>query len=357
MPHTGEEDALRIAVPQESVHVRGEALAQETFLARLAVHHEKAVPVGLVAVALHALPGNVFAVGRVLRIGVVSFVLFGDVTCLFAGQVVDVDVRVGGNGIFQSCLFTAGIGHFLAVGAPGELFDTAKRFHRAFVRFALQDVCHVADGRTVEVGYEGVWGSGYPFVPMLVHEVGDDDTCCLIQVGIFVFGALHCFHLGNEKQLFAVGAEGETFYIAIVVGQLLLSASVGIHFPYLAASAFGAEVGQFLTAFYPGGLVFAQGTMGDLRVGAAVGVHDKQFAVTLVLRYAVVSDGIGYLLTVGRGCHASDASHGPQGFGCHTEVFDTDVRTLDEFFCIRCIAVLDTSACSTRHGCCHKQKI
>ena len=180
-------------------------------------------------------------------------------------------------------------------------------------------------------------GSRYPLVPVLVHQVGDDDACCFVQVGIFVLCAGHGFHLGDEEQTLLVGTERETFDVAFVVGKLAAFRSVGVHLPHLARAALAAQVGQFRAAFDPGGLAFVPRGAGQLRVGAAVGVHDKQFAVTLVLGHTVVAHGVSHLLGVGRRGYTSDASHGPEGLGRHTAVLDADIRTSDEvciaFFC------------------------
>ena len=53
---------------------------------------------------------------------------------------------------------------------------------------------------------------------MLVHQVGNDDTGCLGQVGMLVGGALYGFYLRNEKQLLAVGRESESFDVSLRTG-------------------------------------------------------------------------------------------------------------------------------------------
>ena len=351
MPDAQEVEPLRIVVPHERVDVRGVGLAEEFLLACLAVQDEQTVPVGLVAVALHALPGDVAAVGRVLGIGVISHVSFGDVARLLAGQVVDVDVRVGGDGVVQSRLLAAGVGPLLAVGAPGQLLDASPGLHGAFVGLAFEDVLHVADGRAVKVGNERVGGSGHPFVPVLVHQVGDDDARRLVQVGIFVLRALYGFHLGDKEQLLAVGAEGEAFDVTVVVGNPASVCAVGVHLPHLAAAAFAAQVGQLLAILYPGGLAFVPRRAGDLLVGTAVGVHHEEFGVALVLGDAVVGHRVGHLLAVGRGRYTADASHGPQGFGCHAAVLDADVRPSDQVGVVLFRGFGRAAARSHRHDC------
>ena len=63
VPYADEVYALRVFVPQESIYVGFEGAAYETLLSGCKVHDEQAVEVCLVAVAFHALPGYVLAVG------------------------------------------------------------------------------------------------------------------------------------------------------------------------------------------------------------------------------------------------------------------------------------------------------
>lgn len=176
----------------------------------------------------------------------------------------------------------------------------------------------------------GWGGSCYPLVPVLVHQVGDDDACCFVQVGIFVLCAGHGFHLGDEEQTLLVGTERETFDVAFVVGELTAFRSVRVHFPHLAAAAFTAQVSQLGASLDPGGLAFVPRRTGQLRIGAAVGVHHEKFGIALVLGHTVVAHGVSHLFGVGRRGYTSDASHGPEGFGRHAAVLDADIRTSDE---------------------------
>ena len=104
--------------PYKSIHIRFELTADETFFTGSQIHHEEAVLIGFVSITLHALPSDVFTIRRVLRIGVVTQIFFGDVVCLLRLQVVDVDIRIGRDSILQTRLFAAGVGDILRVGAP-----------------------------------------------------------------------------------------------------------------------------------------------------------------------------------------------------------------------------------------------
>ena len=198
-------------------------------------------------------------------------------------------------------------------------------------------------------------GGGGPLVPMLVHQAVHDDAAGLWQVGILLGGALHRFHLCDEEQLLAVGAEREAFDAALIVGQPVAVRAVRIHFPHLHGAALVAQIGQFLAVLDPGGLALLPLVAGQLGVGAAVGVHHEYLCVALVLGHAVVAHGVGHLPGVGRHGHAAYASHGPEGFGRQAFAFDPDVRPLDEeavricrFLCgCRFLA-------SSAGGCCQK---
>ena len=59
--------------------------------------------------------------------------------------------------------------------------------------------------------------TGYPFIPVFVHQVGNDDTRRFREIGIFIRSTLFSFHLCNEKQLLAVGRERITFDVTIIL--------------------------------------------------------------------------------------------------------------------------------------------
>ena len=192
--------------------------------------------------------------------------------------------------------------------------------------------------------------SSHPFVPMLVHQVGNDDAGGFRKVRMFVCRTLHGLYLGNEKEFLAVGREREPFDVSLVLGQLLASAAVGIHFPYLAAAAFVAKEGKLLAVLEPCGLSFLPGVMRYLGIVTTVGIHDEDFAVTLVLGHAVIGYRVGNLLFVGGYGHTADASHRPECLGCHTLSFNLDVRPLDERCCV---LLLSGIFCASARGQCH----
>ena len=231
MPDTDEINILRVSIPQETIYVRFKFLADETFLTCFQIHDEEAVQVSFITVTFHALPGNVFTIGRVLGIRVIAFVFFGDIVCLLGCKVVDINIRVGGDGVCQTGLLAAGISHFISGRTPCQLLDATPRSHWAFVRFAFQYILYIVDTVSIKIRHKRVRGTGHPFIPMLIHQVGDDDTRRFRQVGIFLGSALFGLHLCYEKQLLAVGRERITFDVTVILRQLFASAAVRIHFP------------------------------------------------------------------------------------------------------------------------------
>ena len=60
-------------------------------------------------------------------------------------------------------------------------------------------------GLTVKVGNEGVRGIGYPFVPMLVHKVVDNEALCKGKVGVDIGCRRLYLHAFHENYLCFVG--------------------------------------------------------------------------------------------------------------------------------------------------------
>ena len=137
----------------------------------------------------------------------ISLVFFRDVFGFLGGKVVDINVGVGGNGIRQSGFLTACIGHFIRRRAPCQLLDTAPGLHRAFVWLSLKNIGDIADGIAVEISNKRMGSSSHPFVPMLVHQVGNDNAGGFRKVRMFVCRTLYGLYLGNEKEFLAVGRE------------------------------------------------------------------------------------------------------------------------------------------------------
>ena len=238
MPNAAEVEPVTVRRPTEFVHVALEVLAEEYFGSCSDVHNEESVLVAFVAVVLHAEPGNLRAVGAEGRVGVVAHVLvraalLADVLYCAVLYIKKVDVAIGTAGILHSRLFAAGVGDGLPVGAPGELLHTAEGTQGAFEEGALEQVFRFAHAFAVKVGKEGVGDFVRPFVPMLIHQVGDDASCALGQVGIFVNNAWTVLYGHHQKHLTLVGREEETLQVFLGVAELASPCAVGGHFPQL----------------------------------------------------------------------------------------------------------------------------
>ena len=347
MPHTDEVDhGILVVRPAEIVDIRVETLGDVAFRSGGQVVETQALAVALIAIAGHAQPSHILAVGRELRVLVVSRVVgqvLGRVHLLCAeglggihlrcyvslrlakvaggavGDVVEVDVGVGGNGVFESGLLAAGIGNLLGVAAPVDLLDAAKRLHGAFEGFALQNVGGGANTVGSDLGHEGMGDALHIMVPVAVHQVGHQAAGGLGQVGGILLDNLMEGQLLDINHAVAVGREFVAFHIAVGVAQLATVAAVGLHRPDLTTGDEGDARAQ------PRGVGLVVGAGGELALAGAVGIDDAEHMVALVLLHAIVAHLVDNLLAVGRGCISADAAHGPQPLGGEQVALQRDV--------------------------------
>ncbi len=97
MPYTDESQGLGVLVPYEGIHVGVESLAHVVLLAGCEVINAKAVAVALISVASHALPSHILAVGRELRVLVITRIVLqvlGSVDSLILHRLCSVDGRL-----------------------------------------------------------------------------------------------------------------------------------------------------------------------------------------------------------------------------------------------------------------------
>ena len=316
------EERLSVGSPGQFVGAVIEVGREVLFFAGCHVHDKEAVLVRFVTVALHAAPGHVFAVGREGRRGVVAHHALGEVAGLFRAQVIEVDVGVGRDGVFQPRLLAAGVGYRLAVGGPGKRLDTAEGFHGRLVGFALHDVDDVGKLFTVERGDVGVRNLLDPLVPVLVHEVVDDAAGSLVEVGVDVRSLLAVFHIADEEDMFLVGREEESVYPFLVVAYLTGVAAVGLHDPQLRVAALAREVGNLFAAVYPHGVTLRLGGAGNLTFVLSVDVHHEQLAVALVLLHVLVGYPKQDFALVGRNHGVAHPAERHEHLGSHDAVFD-----------------------------------
>ena len=296
MPHSDEVDALRVSAPAIVIHVaiKVSAVYNVSLLARFEAHHAQSVKVALVAIAPHALPGNVLSVGREAwidvvthhhvallmvygllgeRLGVVDgrlLISFGlaDVarrTCL---RVEEIDVGIGRIGISHALLLTTCVGYGLRVGAPVQLFHASEGSHGALVRLTLQYVgalSHCSVGRYVS--HEGMRDTLHVVVPVAVVHIRHQSSGGLRQVvGVLLDASVIRYAL-HQHHLLAVGRELEALYVGGIVRELSPVRAVGSHAPELSVG----EKEDSLAVGRPYGVGLVVGRCGELAVQLAVG--------------------------------------------------------------------------------------
>ena len=105
-----EEEALAISCPLELIYIVLEAVGEEGLLSRLQILDEETLEVGFVAVTLHADPADALAIGREAGVGIIATHPLGDIASLTRGEVVEIDIGVGGEGVLHARLLAGGVG-------------------------------------------------------------------------------------------------------------------------------------------------------------------------------------------------------------------------------------------------------
>ena len=346
MPYTDEVDALGIFVPQEGVHVRFK-LCLQNVSRRSRVHDKQAVQVGFVAVTLHALPGDVCRrEGDSYHIPV----FFRDVFGFLWRQGRRYKCRSWWKW-HTPVRFSYGMYAMPPYRrrAPCQLLDTAPGLHRAFVWLSSRisvTLLMALPSKSATNGWGLVTHSSQCLyirsVTMMPVAFGRSGCLSAVLFTVFTWAM---------KGVSAVGRKRTLRCLPLVLSQLLASAAVGIHFPYLAAAGCCKGKASFLPSLKPRGLSFLPGVMRYLGIVTTVGIHDEDFAVTLVLgRCNRIPCGQSAFRR-GYG-HTADASHRPECLGCHTLSFNLDVRPLDERCCVpAAVRHLCASARGQCHGC------
>ena len=105
-----EEEALAIGGPLELIDIVLKAVGEEGLLPRLQILDEEALEVGFVAVMLHTDPADALAIGREARVGIIAAHPLGDIASLPRGEVIEIDIGVGGEGVLHTRLLAGGVG-------------------------------------------------------------------------------------------------------------------------------------------------------------------------------------------------------------------------------------------------------
>ena len=260
------------------------------------VEHHQAQLVAFVAVAFHALPSDEFS--AVAEDGVLVVTL--DVLAEVAGGAflndIQEDVAVGGMGVVGAGFLAAGVGDGLAVGAVVVLLHAAPRAHRA-LKGAVDKAGGIIDIYllAVEVGKENLRVLVHPAVPMAVHQVLVDAAGGFVEAVeqfVDVVGPDYLFS-GDENDGLAVGGQFEAFDSVFNGGYGFLAFAFHIHGDDVVAAAEKQGI-----VILPHGVEFAGGGGGETHGLAALGGHQVEFRVALVLFHTVVGEGVGQLFPV-----------------------------------------------------------
>ena len=166
-------------------------------------------------------------------------------------------------------------------------------------------------------------------VPVAVVHVRHETARSQRQViGILLDGTVIRQTL-DEDDLRSIGRKAEAFDVNRGMADLLTVRAVGIDGVELSAT----EEGNLATAINPSRISLTLSDGGQLLFVLAVGIHDVENLVALVLLHAVIADLISDLLAVGRRGITAHATHGPQGFRGHQVRVETDVVTLNHCLC------------------------
>ena len=105
-----EEEALAIGRPLELIYIVLEAVGEEGLLSRLQILDEETLEVSFVAVTLHADPADTLAIGREAGVGIIAAHPLGDIASLPRGEVIEIDIGIGGEGVLHARLLAGGVG-------------------------------------------------------------------------------------------------------------------------------------------------------------------------------------------------------------------------------------------------------
>ena len=260
---------------------------------------------------------------------------FAEVARSFRRDVVEKNITVGGSGVVAAYFFTTGVGDLSTVGTPRQLFVAAERHHGRFEGFALKNINRYGDFRAVEVGQERMGCGSDVLIPVLVHQIVDDHAGGFGKVFFFRGNGGVLGNLFDEDHAFAVGREEEILHIVGFVADLAAVTAVGLHDPKLVAAAFGRKIGDllFVADFYPHSAALAVGGSGETLRLFGLEVQEIKHTVRLVLRNAIISDGVYGLRAGCIGLNTADASHGPKGFRSHKVGLQGRSLPTDERLC------------------------
>ena len=160
-------------------------------------------------------------IGRILRIRIISHDSLTDIGRLLRIQVININIRIGREGIIFSYFLTARICYLVRRRTPSQLLHTPERFHRSFIRFTFHNIDRIRNLVAIEISYKRMRSRSYPLIPMLVHQVCYNNTRSFVQIRIFILRTRNSLYLRNKQHLLFIRRESESFDIPVVVRNLL----------------------------------------------------------------------------------------------------------------------------------------
>ena len=140
----------------------------------------------------------------------------------------------------------------------------------------------------------------YPLVPVLVHYVGDNPSCSLWKILILFLPKNRSScprNLGNQHGFLSVRRNPESFNVLVKTGNLAWSATVFIHYPEGTCSVLSRYVCN-LSVRCPHCSGLALCALCKSLYVRPVGIHQADYGMTLVFRYAVVGNVVEDLASV-----------------------------------------------------------
>ena len=257
MPATQEIKAITVVSPNIFVDIAIEILLiyDILFLACSAIHDAQTIQIALITIMRHALPSNVFAIGRKLGIGVIAHLhialllvdrlmfkrfcrinLWSDIAFGLAqvggfarAYFVQINICIGGDGILHALFLAAGVGNKLRIGAPSNLFYAAKGCNGGLKRLTSHDVCTGCDAVSRNICNKWVHDFGDIMVPMAVVHIGDEHACGLGEVCWCLFNCTVIRKALQHNNFFPIGRESKSFHFPVGVRQLLTLFTSYIH--------------------------------------------------------------------------------------------------------------------------------
>ena len=285
------------------------------------VADHKPLLVSLVAVARHAYPGKVLAVGSPHRIGVVTAV-HGNLHGASGDHVIDVDFGVGAECVALSGELAAGVGNVPAVGSPAELLDAPERFGGKFEELVgAEDVGGLFRSDVVaQLSHVGAGDFGHPVVPVAVHEVFGGVGLSLVETRVGR-GLHRGMNGGDVHYLLAVRGDGEFAHPCGDVADFHLLAQLAAaegSLPDLAA----LDEEDGLSVRHPAGAVHALRVAGELHLAASVEIAQVEVPAAFVVGYALVAYAVEHLGAVGGELGIAQAPEREHHLGGHDTIGD-----------------------------------